>query len=79
MIKGLKLFVADIIDEDTTEQTIWYVVGRTYDSALKKFIKEANQTWRTYLYYFDEADEDTINDFIEWLDGQDVKAAIYEK
>lgn len=79
MNKGLKLFIADVIDEDTGDQTIWYVVGKTYDSAFKKFIKEANKTWRTYLYYFDEANKDRTNNFIEWLDGEDVKAGIYEE
>ena len=73
---GLKLFIADVIDEDTGEQTIWYVVGKTYDSAFKKFTKEANKTWRTYLYYFDEANEDRVKNFIE-LNGN-VKAGIYD-
>lgn len=79
MNKGLKLFIADVIDEDTGDQTIWYVVGKTYDSAFKRFTKEANKTWRTYLYYFDEANKDRTNNFIEWLDGEDVKAGIYEE
>ena len=78
MSKGLKLFIADVIDEDTGDQTIWYVVGKTYNSAFKRFAKEANKTWRTYLYYFDEASKDRTNNFIEWLDGEDVKAGIYE-
>lgn len=73
---GLKLFIADVIDEDTGEQTIWYVVGKTYDSAFKRFTKEANKTWRTYLYYFDEANEDRVKNFIE-LNGN-VKAGIYD-
>ena len=76
MSSGLKLFIADIIDEDTNEQTIWYVVGRTYDSAFKRFTKEANRTWKTYLYYFDEADEDGVKNFIE-INGN-VKAGIYD-
>ena len=76
MIKGLKLFIADVIDEDTGEQTIWYVVGKTYDSAFKRFIKEANKTWRIYLYYFDEANEDRVENFIE-MNGN-VKAGIYD-
>ena len=76
MLKGLKLFMADVIDEDTGEQTIWYVVGKTYDSAFKRFTKEANKTWRTYLYYFDEANKDRMENFIE-LNGN-VKAGIYD-
>ena len=79
MNKGLKLFIADVIDEDTGDQTIWYVVGKTYDSAFKRFTKEANKAWRTYLYYFDEADNNRINNFIEWLDGEDITAGIYEE
>lgn len=76
MNKGLKLFIADIIDEDTGDQTIWYIVGKTYDSAFKRFTKEANKTWRTYLYYFDEANENMAKNFIE-LNGN-VKAGIYD-
>ena len=51
-MKGLKLFIADIIDDDTSEQTFWYVVGRTYDSAFKRFITEANGCYARYSYYF---------------------------
>lgn len=76
MNKGLKLFIADVIDEDTGDQTIWYVVGKTYNSAFKRFTKEANKTWRTYLYYFDEASNDRVENFIE-MNGN-VKAGIYD-
>ena len=76
MNKGLKLFIADVIDEDTGDQTIWYVVGKTYDSAFKRFIKEANKTWYRYLYYFDEASDDDIRDFIDATEN--IKAGIYE-
>ena len=76
MVRGLKLFIADIIDENTGDQTVWYVVGKTYDSAFKRFIKEANKMWRTYLYYFDEANEDRVKNFIE-MNGN-VKAGIYD-
>ena len=62
---GLHLFIADVIDEETNEQTILYVVGKTHDSALNRFIKEANQTWNKYAYYFYEADEDEVERFIE--------------
>lgn len=73
---GLKLFVADVIDEDTSEQTIWYVVAKTYDTAFKKFTKEANGTWRTYLYYFDEADDDILEDFMDKYEN--IKAGVYD-
>lgn len=76
MVRGLKLFVADIIDEDTGEQELWYVVGRTYDTALKRFIKWANKTYYRYAYYFDKADDYTVKDFVE-MNG-DVKAGIYD-
>ena len=75
---GLKLFMADIIDENTNEQTFWYIVGKTYDSALKRFIKEANKTWHRYDYYFYEIEDDeTIESFIE--EHKSIKADIYSK
>lgn len=76
MVLGLKLFMADVIDEETNEQTFWYVVGKTYDSALKRFIKEANRTWYRYAYYFYEADNETVEEFIE--EDENIKAGIYE-
>ena len=78
-MKGLKLFIADIVDDDTSEQTFWYVVGRTYDSAFKKFITEANSIWYRYSYYFEEAEEEDIEEFAEYYDINDVEAGIYEK
>ena len=33
-MRGLKLFIADIIDDDTMEQTFWYVVGKTRERLL---------------------------------------------
>ena len=76
MIKGLKLFIADVVDEETNEQTIWYVVGKTYDSAFKRFIKEANKIWYRYAYYFNEADNDAMENFLE-MNGS-VEAGIYD-
>lgn len=76
MIKGLKLFIADVVDEETNEQTIWYVVGKTYDSAFKRFIKEANKIWYRYTYYFNEADNDVMENFLE-MNGS-VEAGIYD-
>lgn len=76
MLNGLKLFVADVVDEYNGEQTIWYVVDITYNSAFKRFVKEANKTWDRYLYYFDEADNETVENFIE-MNG-DVGAGIYD-
>ena len=78
-MKGLKLFIADIIDDDTTEQTFWYVVGRTYNSAFKRFITEANGCYARYSYYFDDATEEDVEDFAEHYDIESVKAGIYEK
>jgi hypothetical protein len=76
MNKGLKLFVADVVDAETGDQEIWYVVDETYDSALESFIEWANEMWNRYDYYFYEADEDTLENFIE-MNG-DVEAGIYD-
>lgn len=76
--KGLKLFIADIEEENTDNYTLWYVIGKTYDSAFKRFIKEANKAWDRYLYYFYEADEDTVRSFMEYHTEEDIKADIYE-
>lgn len=76
--KGMSLFLADIIDEDNGGQFFWYVVGRTEESAFKRFTKEANKTWYRYLYYFYEVEnDDEIQRFIEF--HPDVKAGIYNK
>lgn len=76
--RGLKLFIADIVDEETQEQEDWYVVGKTYDSAFKKFVKEANKCWYRYSYYFYEVEDNSvIAEFIEYYD--DIKAGIYDK
>lgn len=75
---GLKLFIADIVDEDNYEQHIWYVVGRTYNSAFKRFIKEANEAWTTYLYYFNEVDKDDEKKFITKYKDENIAAGIYE-
>ena len=76
MVKGLKLFVADVVDAETGGQEIWYVVDDTYDSALESFIEWATDMWNRYDYYFYEADEDTLESFIE-MNG-DVEAGIYD-
>ena len=73
---GLKLFVADVIDERTEEQDIWYVTGMTRDSALKRFIKWANNLYDRYAYYFDEADKYAVEDFIDRYEN--IKAGIYD-
>ena len=78
-MRGLKLFIADIIDDDTGEQTFWYVVGKTKESALKRFITEANGCYARYSYYFNEATEEDIEEFAEYYDINNVKAGIYEK
>jgi hypothetical protein len=76
MNKGLKLFVADVVDAETGDQEIWYVVDGTYDSALESFIEWANEMWNRYDYYFYEADEDTLENFIE-MNGN-VEAGVYD-
>lgn len=76
MNKGLKLFVADVVDVETGSQEIWYVVDETYDSALESFIEWANEMWNIYDCYFYEADEDTLENFIE-MNGN-VEAGIYD-
>ena len=60
---GLTLFIADIIDEETDTQCIWYVVGKTYNSAFKRFKREADKLFWRYAYYFYEADNDDIKEF----------------
>ena len=76
---GLKLFIADIIDDDTSEQTFWYVVGKTYESALKRFITEANGCYARYSYYFNDATEEDVEEFSQHYDINNIKAGIYEK
>lgn len=73
---GLKLFVADVVDEETNEQEYFYVVGKTYDSSLKRFKKWADKIWWRYAYYFNEVeDKDEIESF---KDGyKNIKAGIY--
>ena len=77
-MRGLKLFIADIIDDDTSEQTFWYVVGRTYDSALKRFITEANGCYARYSYYFNDASEESVEKFIERYGIENFNAGIYD-
>jgi hypothetical protein len=76
---GLHLFIADVVDVKTGTQEIWRVVDETYDSALACFIEWANEMLDRYDYYFFEADEDVVEDFIEWHDGEDIDAGIYDK
>ncbi len=72
---GLHLFVADVVDEKTDKQGFWYIVGKTYISSFQKFIKWANQRWYRYAYYFYEAEEDTIKNFIN--SHENIRAGIY--
>ena len=76
-MRGLKLFIADVIDDDTGEQTFWYVVGKTRESALKRFITEANGCYARYSYYFNEATEEEVEEFKDRCDS--IKVGIYEK
>lgn len=80
---GLKLFIADIVDENTGIQEIWYFVDETYDSALETFIEWANDMWDRYAYYFYEADDDTVENFLSYhVDEngivENVEAGIYD-
>ena len=76
---GLKLFIADVIDSETGNQEIWYVVGVMYDSALKEFIEWANGMWFRYEYYFNEADQDSIDEFMEWHEDEEIEIGIYDR
>lgn len=74
---GLKIFRADVVDEFTDTQVLWSVVAKTYDDALKMFIKEANDVWDIYYYHFYELeDEDEIETFLEYYEN--VVEGIYE-
>lgn len=76
--RGLKLFLADVIDVDTQYQYFYYVVGTHYDSAFNRFIKKMNKCFRLYDYYFDEVeDENIIEDFVER--HKEIKAGVYDK
>lgn len=74
--KGLRLYIADILDEETKNREFWFVVGRTYQSAYNRFVKCANATWTQYAYYFYEADDDTKAEFIE--SHENISAGIYD-
>lgn len=76
---GLQLFTADVVDEDTGVQEFWNIVGETYESALQMFVEWANDYWREYTYYFYVADNDTIEDFLEWHDGEDIEIGMYDR
>ena len=76
---GLKLFIADVIDSETGNQEIWYVVRETYDAALEDFIEWANETWFRYEYYFYEADQNVIEEFMEWHEDEEIEIGIYDR
>lgn len=76
---GLKLFIADVVSEETGIQEIWYIVDETYDFALERFIEWANDVWDRYDYYFYGADNDTIENFMEYHEDEDIRVNIYER
>ena len=76
---GLKLFIADVVNEETGIQEIWYVVDEAYDSALESFIEWANDMWNIYDYYFYEADDDIVENFMEYHEDEDIRADIYDR
>ena len=55
---GLKLFFANIIDNYENWPHEWYIVGRTYESALKRCLKEANACFFSYTYDFFEVESE---------------------
>lgn len=73
---GLKLFVADVIDEDTGIQKNWYVVEKTYNLAFEKFMKRAESFFYSFAYYFEEANNDEMEDFIDRY--KNIKVGIYD-
>jgi hypothetical protein len=75
----LQLFTADVIDEDTGVQEFWNIVGETYESALQMFVEWANEYWCEYTYYFYVADDDAVEDFMEWHDGEDIAIGMYDR
>ena len=70
------MFIADVVSDITGEQILWNIVGRTYRSAFRKFIKEANRSMRMYSYYFYEASAEEVANFI--TDNDCIKAGVYE-
>lgn len=75
--KGLKLFYADVIDTDTKQKYYFYFVDKDYDSAFDSFIKEMNDTFYVYDYYFYEVeDKEEIEGFVEW--HENIEIGIYE-
>lgn len=74
----LRLFKADVIDVDSGIQNVFYIIDKTYDSAFNKFIEYANSEWYRYEYYFFEAGEDDIKDFIERHEGEQIPIGIYD-
>lgn len=71
------IFVADVIDEDTNEQTFWYIVDRSKELALERFKEYADWTWYRYAYHFYEASEEDIEDFYET--HTNVKPGVYDR
>lgn len=68
----LKLFIADVEDLYTKKQEFWYVVDEDYEHALGRFVEEANETWDRYGYYFFEADDDSIREFVEYYENIEI-------
>ena len=73
----LKLYIADVVDDDTECQELWYIVGETYDLSFERFIEEANKTWHEYSYYFYEADDEAIENFMEYYKDESIKVGVY--
>jgi len=75
---NLKLFTVDVVDEESGFQDYFVVVEKDYDSAVKAFIEDANDRWFSYLYYVFDAEDETVADFMEYYEGKEIEAGIYD-
>ena len=79
MPRGLRLFYYDYTDEYSGYGYNGCAVGRTEDSAFKRFYKEACDTYYTFLYEFYEIDdEEKIDEFVRKHGKENIKAGLYE-
>ena len=80
MPRGLRLFYYDYIDEYSEYGYRGYSVGRTEDSAFKRFYKEACNAFYSFTYEFYEIDDEEIIDkFVRDYERENIKAGLYDK
>ena len=80
MPRGLCLFYYDYIDDYSGCGYHGYSVGRTENSAFKRFYKEACDTYHSFTYYFYEIkDEETIDEFVKEHGIENIKAGLYDE